>query len=107
MSRTFTFRNQAREDIFTQQNWYIEQFAFDIAERFVNSVIDAAQRVLEMPGIGRPELNDHVKLTGLRSWPVPGFEAIRIYYIVSPDTVDIVRVLHSARDIPRILNDET
>jgi hypothetical protein len=33
MSRDYAFRAQARQDVLAQQDWYMEQSAFDIAER--------------------------------------------------------------------------
>ena len=42
-------------------------------------------------------------LTGVRSWPVQGFEDIRAYYILENEVVTILRVLHGRRDIIGIL----
>lgn len=40
-------------------------------------------------------------LAGLRLWPVPGFEKFRICYIPREDHIDVLRVLHGARDSER------
>ena len=40
---------------------------------------------------------------GLRSWPVKGFEPIRIYYVEVPGCLRVVRVLHGKRNVRRIL----
>jgi plasmid stabilization system protein ParE len=45
-------------------------------------------------------------VSGLRSWPVKGFEAIRIFYVEGPGRVRVVRVLHSNRNVRRILEQE-
>src|SRR5271157_1855878 len=45
-------------------------------------------------------------LRNLRSWPVAGFEAIRIYYLLDDDTMHIVRILHGKRDVKHILERE-
>jgi len=42
----------------------------------------------------------------LRSWPVAGFEAIRIYYLLDEDTLRIIRILHGKRDVKHILERE-
>lgn len=55
------------------------------------------------PGIGSPVLFPNEKLKGMRSWPVPGFENIRVYYLDRDGTLRIVRVLHGRRDLKRIL----
>jgi hypothetical protein len=44
--------------------------------------------------------------SGLRSWPVKGFEAIRIYYVEDPGSLRVVRILHGKRDVRRILKQE-
>lgn len=40
----------------------------------------------------------------LRMWGVGGFDKYEIFYLVDDKSVDIVRVLHSARDIRSILD---
>ncbi len=42
-------------------------------------------------------------LAGLRFLPVRGFEDILIFYVVHPDALRIVRVLHGKRDLKKIL----
>jgi toxin ParE1/3/4 len=44
-------------------------------------------------------------LEGLRLWPVPGFERHLIFYVERADYIDVLRVLHGARDIPAVLLD--
>ena len=39
-------------------------------------------------------------------WPVAGFEAIRIYYLLDKDTIRVIRILHGKRDVKRILERE-
>jgi plasmid stabilization system protein ParE len=34
---------------------------------------------------------------------VPGFESYLVFYVPSPGVVEVVRVLHGARDLPRLL----
>ncbi len=58
------------------------------------------------PEIGTPKALVHSVLAGLRSWPVKGFPAIRIYYLRSGQALRIVRVLHGKRDIDPMLEDE-
>jgi plasmid stabilization system protein ParE len=43
----------------------------------------------------------------LRSWPVAGFEALRIFYLRDDDALHVVRVLHGKRDLKRILERES
>jgi len=55
-------------------------------------------------GASRPLRNP--TLSGLRSWAVKGFEDILIFYVVQPDALRIVRVLHGRRDIKKTLERE-
>jgi toxin ParE1/3/4 len=36
----------------------------------------------------------------LRVWPVPGFDRHLVFYVERADYIDVLRVLHGARDIP-------
>jgi hypothetical protein len=38
------------------------------------------------------------QLGGLRTWPVKGFDEFPIYYLVRPELLTIVRILHRKRD---------
>ncbi|WP_246724656.1 type II toxin-antitoxin system RelE/ParE family toxin [Rhizobium phaseoli] len=60
-------------------------------------------RLLEYPNSGTPKTFSNSNLVGVRSWPVPGFEDIRAYYIVENESVTILRVLHGRQDVVGIL----
>jgi toxin ParE1/3/4 len=47
-----------------------------------------------------PQLHD------LRSWPIAGFESIRIYYLADSGAIHVIRILHGKRDLKRILETE-
>jgi len=59
-----------------------------------------------MPQMGTPRQFRNSRLIGLRMWRVPGFEKHLIFYRVTEGGIEVVRVLHGARDIQRILDDE-
>lgn len=60
-----------------------------------------------MPGIGERRESPNPRLAGLRVWRVEGFEKHLIFYRPAGDGIEIVRVLHGARDIDSILADES
>jgi toxin ParE1/3/4 len=68
------------------------------AERFKPAVQEGAQFLGQWPFAGRRR---HFRTPGLRSWQVPGFERYLIFYRVTDDRVEIVRVLYGMRDLPR------
>lgn len=103
MTRLLVVRSAARADILEQFTWLVEQDAASAADRFLDAVQIATARILDMPEIGSPKEFDNPRLRGLRSWPVPGFEAVRLYYIETDDTIRIVRVLHGMQDVEAVL----
>jgi plasmid stabilization system protein ParE len=100
-------RAAVREDILRQYSYYlIEKDAAQAAERFLESVESAIELLCTMPGAGVPKLLENPRLASLRSWPVSGFPAMRIYYIYAGEELHIVRVLHGKRDINPLLEEE-
>lgn len=97
----------ARGDILNQVRFLLEEFAYGAAARFPGAVEGAFERLLKHPGVGAKKHFQNPGLKGLRSWPIPGFEHIRIYYL-QPDrhTIRVVRILHGKRDVGRILEGE-
>ena len=103
MSKRLNFRPRSVADVLRQRDWYVQQFAYEAAARFVEAVNLTADRVLEMPGIGRSERVGSNALAGLRSVAIEGFEEIRLYYLDTHDELKIVRVLHTAREVDGLL----
>jgi len=46
------------------------------------------------------------QLEGLRRFPVHGFESYLIFYLPHPEGMDVIRVLHGARDIDNLFAEE-
>ena len=70
------------------------------AERVIRQIYDAEDRLAAFPesGRARPELGSEI-----RSWAVGGYV---IFYRIGPAAVEILRILHGARDLGEAL-DET
>ena len=60
-----------------------------------------------MPQCGSPKPLKNSSFSGLRFTAVQGFEDILIFYIVEPEALRIIRVLHGKRDIKKLLERET
>jgi plasmid stabilization system protein ParE len=100
-------RTAAQRDILSQVAYLIDESAYDAALRFSDAVNDAIEQVRNNPEIGSPTEFKNPRLKNLRSWAVPGFEDIRVYYLQPDDkTLRVVRVLHGKRDLGRILEKE-
>lgn len=74
-----------------------------VADRFLSGVDDAFEMLRESPSLGAPRRFNSSSLVGLRSWRVKGFENWLIFYRVVDDVVEILRVLHGARDVEGLI----
>ncbi|HYN74417.1 MAG TPA: type II toxin-antitoxin system RelE/ParE family toxin [Candidatus Methanoperedens sp.] len=98
MTRKTRILPSADRDI-DEQIAYISRENPDAAGRYVEAVSAILEHMVRMPGMGATRDYRNPRLSGLRMIPVPGFDNFLVFYLVTPRTVDIVRVLHSARDI--------
>ena len=95
---------RAEADIIRQFRYYlVVQDAPVTAVRFHEAVKDGIRQLKPHPRIGSVLRS---AMPGLRSWPVRVVEMIRIYYLLAPDALRVVRVLHGKRDVRRILKQE-
>jgi plasmid stabilization system protein ParE len=101
-----TIRPAAKDDIIRQFRYYLREDALEAATRFLDAVDESIEAICRMPHLGTPKLLKNPIFSGLRSWAVKGFEDILIFYVVQPDALRVVRVLHGRRDIKRILERE-
>jgi len=96
-------RPEADRDTDRAADFLAHEANVDVALRFLAAVEKAYRRLVDHPHIGTPVKSFEPSLAELRFWPVPGFEVYLVFYLPSPDTVEVVRVLHGARDLPSIL----
>lgn len=102
------YRQAASDDIVRQFRYYLlSAEAPEIALRFRQAVRRTIQSLSQNPHVGPRYSSGNPRLRNLRSWPVAGFEAIRIYYTLEADTMHIIRILHGKRDVSRILQSES
>jgi toxin ParE1/3/4 len=101
------YRQTASDDIVRQFRYYlVTAEAPEIALRFREAVRRTVQSLSQNPLVGPRYSSSNLRIQNLRSWPVAGFEAIRIYYALEEDAMHIIRILHGKRDVRRILGNE-
>ena len=100
----YRVRPLAYADLESHVDYLTDHEGLELAERFILAVYDAFDTLSANPEIGAPRQFDSPALSGLRLWPVPGFERWLVFYIPTGTTVQIVRVLHGARDLPTLLD---
>jgi plasmid stabilization system protein ParE len=97
---------EARADILRQVERYAGQGLPPIARRFHRAVLASLDALIAKPESGPERLTGDPSLTGLRAWPVKGFDAFWIYYLQVPRRLTVLRVLHDKRDIGIVLEAE-
>jgi toxin ParE1/3/4 len=101
------YRQAASNDIVRQFRYYLlSADAPEIAIRFREAVKRTIQSLSQNPHVGPRYSSSNPRVQNLRSWPVAGFEAIRIYYALEADALHIIRILHGKRDLRQILENK-
>jgi toxin ParE1/3/4 len=73
------------------------------ALRFLSAAESSFRDLAQNPAIGTACEYRGARGRGLRRWRVKGFENYLIFYRPFSDRVEIVRVLHGARDLKRMV----
>ena len=102
MARRLVQRRAAEEDV-AEQLAYIAGERPAVAHRYAIALEDAFERIRTMPEVGILRSYGPRALRDVSVWPVPGFRRFLIFYRVTPAAVEVIRVLHSARDVKRVL----
>jgi plasmid stabilization system protein ParE len=101
------YRQAASDDVIRQFRYYlVDRNLPEIARRFRGAVRRTVGFLRQHPAIGARYRRSDPQLRNLRSWPVAGFENIRIFYLLDDDALHIVRILHGKRDLKSILERE-
>lgn len=85
---------------------YIARDNSAAADRFLRAAEAAFAQLEALPGIGRPFQSDDPRLKELRIWHVKGFPKHLIFYRPLPNGIEVIHVLHGARDIGAALDRE-
>jgi len=89
----------------------IEHFAFIArdkiapAERFLKVAEESFARIADIPGIGRKWESPRPHLAGIRVYPMPaGFRNYLIFYRPTDAGIEVLAILHGARDLGVLLD---
>jgi toxin ParE1/3/4 len=86
-----------------EQATYIAEGSLDASDRFLRAAEETFQFLGNMPAIGRLSGFTHSSLVDVRQYAIKGFKSFLIFYRVTDDGVDILRVLHGSRDVEALL----
>lgn len=99
-------RPAADRDVDDAADYYTRAANLDLAFRFFGAVEQAPWHIAEHPLAGVPVMAFHSRLAELRFRTVVGFQRHLVFYVPTPGCVEVVRVLHGARDLERIFGEE-
>jgi toxin ParE1/3/4 len=97
-------RPRAKSDLVEHYS-YIARDKVAPAERFLRVAEAAFELLARMPTIGTAWESPDPRLAGMRVYPLPrGFRNYLVFYRSIPDGVEILTVLHGARDLGAALD---
>lgn len=99
--------SQARRDLIEAADYLEQNTRQATAERFLNAVEQAMISLANIPLMGSPWEPTHPRLSGVRVWTVPGFRKYLIFYQPLEGGIDVLRILHSARNSGTLLEDDS
>lgn len=82
-----------------EQFEYLSDQSLELALRFLDSAWATLDWLLGHPAAGTPYIPLSSQTAGIRRWPIRNFPKYLVYYLPNPEGIDILRVLHGARDV--------
>ena len=95
-------RELAATDIEAAITYYRDEAGAAIASDFVNALEQEINNLCQHPLTGSLRFAFELEIPNLRSWPLNKFPYL-IFYLPNNNQIDIWRVLHAQRDIPKHL----
>lgn len=98
MARRILRRQKAAEDAESIAD-YIARDSLNTAVRFLENTESTLIELAKSKGTGSRFESDHLELANLRIRRVKGFPNHFIFFIELRDAIEVVRILHGARDL--------
>jgi plasmid stabilization system protein ParE len=87
-------------------SWYADLADPEVSWRSQTALDVSLVKLSIRPDLGRPRHFSHAKLQGLRSFAVARpFENLLIFYRANSEALDVVRLMHGARNLSRRLQE--
>ena len=105
MTRAVTQQPRARLDLWGQFVYFGRQAGVEWAQKYLAAVNEPCMQLASQPGLGKPYNTGTARLNGSRRFRIKGFESY-LFFCLAPETgIDVVRVIHGARDLVDIFAD--
>lgn len=85
---------------------YIAEDNLDASDRFLAAAEETFKQLAKMPGMGKLNQFYNPNLADVRQQAVKGFQKYLVFYRPTDSGVEILRVIHGARDIEAILDED-
>jgi toxin ParE1/3/4 len=99
-------RPSANRDLVAIFRYYAREAGLRVADRFFSETEATFARLAGMPGMGSHYEPEEPLYGDLRYFPVSRFRMYLVFYRPIADDIEVIRVLHGARDIHSILTEE-
>jgi len=106
MSGQVVKRPHALRDLDEAAAYIQERSGPERAIRFLRAADSTFATLAGMPGMGARYEPDEPLYAGLRYFPIARHRKFLVFYRPLPDGIEVLRVLHGARDIAGILTEE-
>jgi len=105
MNRFAHYAEEASQDL-AEIFDYLDQRNEAAADRFYDAVEKTVQQLLRSPTLGECCRFRNPAVKGMRVWQVTGFPNHLIFYRPNGEQLEILRILHAARDYAKMFDDE-
>ena len=106
MSGIVRRHDRARQDLIDIFRHLAREAGVRTASRFLAQAEATFERLAGMPRLGTRYEAENPALAEVRFFPISRFKNYLVFYLPAARGIDILRVLHGARDLPSILADE-
>ncbi len=96
----------ADRDIDGQAEYLMREASLETALRFYDATAATFDKLARMPGMGERRESSNPRLAGLRVWRIDEFPDHLLFYRPVEGGIEIIRVLHGARDVDAVLDSE-
>ena len=100
-----TIRAAARIDLAEQVMFLVRRGGPDLGSRFVRAVKTTLEFLVTAPRVGKASEYQNPMLQGIRSFAVRGFPQHLVFYRITTTAIEVVRVIHRARDVGKLLGE--
>jgi toxin ParE1/3/4 len=105
MTPRYSILPAADRDLDDQAGYLAREASLDVALRFYDAARTTFEHLARMPNMGERRETANPRLANMRVWRIEGFENHLVFYCPVEDGVEIIRILHGARDIAAILEE--